>query len=175
MCIDPCTNEVKTFEAITRGSRNNTRRDLIIQFTDDWLFHGPARVKRLSILDPCQGMFNRGVGGSSYIEFDFSPRQFGSRVASVVRYLEVVSSFDTDSLPNVSFLLLRPVSANVSDVDHPFIYQRFYGEKSERHYIHELRRSRKFNKWFLRDLNDEYIGSLSFYIYVYTFVLIDIR
>lgn len=52
---------MKTFEAITRGSRNNTRRDLIIQFTDDWLFHGSARVKRLSILDPCQGMFNRGV------------------------------------------------------------------------------------------------------------------
>lgn len=90
MRIDPW-NEVKTFEAITRGSRNNTRRDLIIQFTDDWLFHGSARVKRLSILDPCQGMFNRGVGDrviSSLILATTLSVKGGYDV--VVRYREII-------------------------------------------------------------------------------------
>lgn len=90
---------MKTFEAITRGSRNNTRRDLIIQFTDDWLFHGSARVKRLSILDPCQGMFNRGVEDrviSSLILATTLSVKDGPVLYDTAR----LSSFHTDSHPS---------------------------------------------------------------------------
>ena len=76
-------NEVKTFEAITRGWHNNTRRDLIIQFTDDWLFHGPARVKARPYWPRANGVFRRGALEDRVMSFDFRTRCVELRAVNI--------------------------------------------------------------------------------------------